>query len=478
MKFQNVLAAERLKVRRSAASHLPWASLAIALLQGTLFLLSSQALNTWQGITAWQSLWVTFLLPLFLALLTGLTSLRESRSRGGGMWWRVVPWAQQGQAELLWLALLSWLMNAAVVLPTLAVGAVAGVPGEWPWARLVQLTLMLTLTSLPLLALGQRVSRRVGLVAGLIVAFLGNFTGLLLAGHSLWFLSPWAWPIRATFTLTGTAANGVPLAAGDPLWQVSPWPVVVVAVAFTSLLFVLPYALPRVHTSRRVNATGRLRPWHWHGPLAAEFVKFRHTVLPWLVTVTPVLVALLALLRLDASGIWELWSLLILPFAVALLPATAWGWETEHWRVLRTRAVSPARLYRVKLLALWLAALTSGALLFGLMALLGKPLEPLGLLFSLFTLSCFALLSFHLWLAARFSPAVTLGAGIVSTLLAALLGSTGLGAGIWPFFPWIWIRVLPFREHATVWPYLVALLVLGIVCLSLGTRAASKRNRP
>lgn len=475
MSLQHAVRAERLKVRRSAASRLPWAGLAIALLQGTLFLISPQALNTWRGLTAWQSLWVTFLLPLFLALLTGLTSVRESRSMGGGLWWRALSWDRQGQAEWLWLTLLSLLMNAAVVLPTLPLGALARVPGEWPWARLGQLTLLLTLTSLPLLALGQRISRQFGLVAGLIVAFLGNFSGLLLAEGPLWYLSPWAWPIRATLTLTGTAANGVPLDAGNPLWQVSPWPVVGVALTCTGVLVMLPYALPRATTHRRIRRSGPLRPWRWSGPLAAERVKFRHTSLPWLVVVMPLLLALLALLRLNATTVWEVWSLLLLPFAVALLPAISWGWETEHWRILNLRGVSPARLYTVKLLALWLAALLSGGMLCVLMAWLGKPLEPVVLRFSLFALTCFALLSFHLWLAVRFSPAVTLGAGIVTTLLAAILGSTGLGAGIWPFFPWIWVQVLPLTEGVPLWPYLVALPVLGLVWLQLGARAATER---
>ena len=468
--------AESLKVRRSAASRVPLAGLLIAVLQGSLFLLSAAAIHSWRGLTAWQTLWITFLLPLFLALLAGLTAQREVRAQGGGLWWRAAPWTVQGQAELLWLGLLALGMNAAVVLPTLPFGLLAGLPGEVPWLRLVQLTLVLTLTSWPLLALGQRVARRLGLVTGLVLAFLGNVSGVFMSEGPWWFLSPWSWPIRATFTLSGTAANGTPLPEGSPLWNVSPWPVVAAALLTTVVLAAWPYALPNVSGAGRRSANaGSLKPWRWNGPLAAELVKYRHTALPWLVVLTPGLVALLGLLRVDARSVWELWVLLVLPFAAALISALVWGWEAEHWRILRSRAVSPGRLYGVKLLGMWLAAFVSGALLFGLMTLFGKPFAQPGLLLSLYILSSFAFLAFQLWAAVRFTPGVTLGVGVVATLLAAILGATGLGGGIWPFFPWVWARILPSSEGVTVWPFLLALLGMGLVFSWLGMRAARER---
>lgn len=465
------LRAEALKVRRSAAARLPWVGLAIALIQGLGFLRSEAAVQTWAGLTVWHTLWTTFLLPLFLALLAGLTTLRESRARGGGLWWRPVSWDVQGRAELVWLALLSLLLNAAVVLPSLPFGTLVHLPGEPPLGRLLELAGVLTLASLPLLALGQRIARRFGLIVGLVVAFLGNFSGIALSEGPWWFLSPWAWPIRATFTLTGTQANGLPLTPDSPLWQVSPWPVVGVALVVFGVLAFLPHALSLRGGGPRWGRAGTLRGWRWTGPLASELVKCRHTDLPWLVTVTPLVVVGLGQSLLNARELWEFWTLLVLPFAVALVPALGWGQEVESWRVLRSRAVSPARLYGAKLLVLWLAALLSGGVLFIAAALLGRPLPQPALLLTLLALSSFALLAFHLWLAVRFSPAVTLGAGIIATLLAALLGGTGLGAGLWSFFPWVWANVLA-SGGVSAWPYLVALVGLGILFGWLGTRAA------
>ncbi|MBB6015988.1 hypothetical protein ACFP9V_11410 [Deinococcus radiopugnans] len=468
--------AEALKVRRSAAARLPWVGLAIGLIQGLGFLRSEAAVQTWAGLTVWHTLWTTFLLPLFLALLVGLTAIRESRARGGGLWWRPLPWEAQGRTELAWLAWLSLLMNAAVVLPSLLFGTLVHLPGDPPLGRLLGLTAALTLASLPLLALGQRLARRFGLIAALVVAFVGNFSGIALSEGRWWFLDPWAWPIRATFTLTGTQANGLPLALDSSLWQVSPWPVVGVALAVFGVLAFLPYALPLLGGHPRRGTAGTLRGWRWTGPLASELVKYRHTALPWLMTVTPVLVVVLGQTLLDARGLWEFWTLLVLPFAVALVPALGWGQEAESWRVLRARAISPTRLYGTKLLVLWLAALLSGVVLFVAAALISQPLPRPAPLLTLLALSSFALLAFHLWLAMRFSPAVTLGVGLIGTLLAALLGGTGLGAGLWPFFPWVWASVLTFTETAALWPYLLALAVLGGVFFWLGTRATLRES--
>lgn len=470
--FKQAIQAEALKVRRSAAARLPWVGLALSLLQGLLFLLSPAALQSWRGLTAWQTLWITFLLPLFLALLAGLTAVREVRAGGAGLWWRPLSWDVQARAELFWLGLLSLALNAGVVLPTLLFGKLIGLSGEFPWLWLCALWLTLWVTSLPLLALGQRISRRWGLVASLMLAFLGDLAGIYFSERASWWLCPWAWPIRATFTLSGTAANGVPLTAESPLWQVSAWPVVAVSLLVVALLAALPYALPRA--SEKHAQAGALRPWRWNGLLASELVKYRYTSLPWLILCTPCALALLASLRGRAASIWEVWTLLVVPFAAALLAAIGWGWEREAWRTLQIRAISTRRLYWTKLLAMWLAGGLCGLLLFGLMALIGKPFAQAGFLAVLYALTLFALLSFHLWLAARWSTGATLGVGIVATLLAAILGGTGLGGGIWPFFPWIWARVLPEPDLAgvTVWPYLVTLLALGGLFGWLGERAA------
>lgn len=467
------LSAETLKLRRSPSFWLPLVGLSMALLQGGLFLVSQQG-YTWQNFNMWHSLWITFLMPLFLALLAGLTAVREVRAQGGGLWWRPISWETQARAEWLASLLVSGLLNAAVILPSLLMGMFIQLKGKIPYDTLFILVLVLTLSASPLLALGQRLARRIGLFGGLMVAFVGNFSGVLSAEKWWWFLNPWAWPIRATAPLTATHANGLALEPNSPMWHVSPWPIVGVALLVSVLLLWWPVALPQTAPSRRrasrqQSKAGNLRSWHWSGPLAAEMVKYRHTPMSWLIILTPVTVALIGFVWLGADGIWEFWTLLVLPFAVALTAALAWGWETDSWDILRSRTTPHAQLYTAKLGVLWLGANASFTLLLCLCALIGKPLPTPILLALVHGCSTFALLAVHLWLAVCFGTGITLGVGIVMTLLTAVLGGTGLSEHLWAVFPWVWARVLPLVEVDT-WPYLCVLLGIGGVWTWLGTR--------
>ncbi len=463
---------EVLKSRHDALSRLPLIGLALSILQGILFLLSPEASHTWQGITAWQTLWITFLSPLFLSLLTGLSMNREIKAQGGGLWLRPLSWQSQAHGELLWLCLQCLFLNLAVILPTILFGLIFKIPGDIPWLRIFSLVAVLTLSSLPLLVIGQRISRKTGLVMNIIWALLGSITGIFASERFFWWLDPWAWPIRATFVLSGTAANGVALSENSPLWSISPLPVLGVAILATYCLAAFPYALPSKNLT--FKAKGRkVRAWHCNGSLSAEFVKYRHTVTPWLAILIPIAVAPLALSRLKGHGAWQLWTLLVIPLGSALLPALAWNWELESWRILKTRANFPSTLYSSKLLNLWIASLISSAILFILLRFLHMPEYTTLADFILIGLSVFAFQSFHLWIAVRYSSSVTLGIGIVLSLLALILGGTGLGNQIWPYFPWIWAAVLA-DANGQFSIYLLLLTLLGILFTILGMKESAK----
>lgn len=78
------LRAERLKLRRSTVLWLPLFGLSVGTLQGGLFLLNARTAQNWAELIAWHTLWITFLSPLTLALICGLTTRREVQARGGG----------------------------------------------------------------------------------------------------------------------------------------------------------------------------------------------------------------------------------------------------------------------------------------------------------------------------------------------------------------------------------------------------------
>lgn len=473
------LHAERLKLRRSAILWLPLFGLSVGTLQGGLFLLNARTAQNWAELIAWHTLWITFLSPLTLALLCGLTARREARARGGGTWWRPTPPRTLRAAEFAWLAVTTLFLHALVIFTTLPVGLLAGVTTAPPSGRLLTLTFVLWTASLPLLTLQERLGRPLGLVGSLILGVVGAFSGFLAAEGVYWWLNPWAWPVRATLALSGTHANGLRLAPGDAAWHISFWPAIALSVVVVPLLLLSKWPFQNVVLRRPRRSTTSLsdkpfeRPaFRVTGVLASEGLKYRRTFIPYLSLGVPGLL-LLAFWgrRASVSDIWQLWALLVLPFGAALLPAASWLWEGDVWRALRTRAVRVAHLYLGKLAVLWVWANVS-ALLFGALLWLFREqpnlLEPL----VLHAAVSFFLLALHLYLALRFSPGVTLGAGVVFTLLALILGGTGLGEALWPFIPWTW-GWLPLTTDATL-PFALSALGLGAVLSCLGAYAVGR----
>ena len=323
------LRAERLKLRRSAVLRLPLLGLFIGFLQGALFLLGPREGSSWPKLIAWHTLWLTFLSPLTLALLSGLTTRREVHARGGGSWWRPTSPHTLRVAEFVWLALSTLCLHALVIFTALPLGLLAGLTSAPPWGRLLTLVLVLWLTSLPLLALQARLGRMLGLVGSLMLGLVGAFSGVLLAEGPWWWLSPWAWPVRSTLTLSGTHANGLPLAPGDAAWHISSWPPLLLSVFVLPLLLLteLPFQTlgvrqPRLSTTPLSSSKSERSVFRFTGALGSEGLKYRRTFVPYLSLSVPILL-LLAFWgrRTSVDNLWQLWVLLVLPFGAALLPA-------------------------------------------------------------------------------------------------------------------------------------------------------------
>ena len=476
------LRAERLKLRRSGVAWLPLFGLFVGLLQGGLFTLSFNAnsVPTWQNLTAWQNLWITFLSPLILALLAGVTSLREARARGGGTWWRPVSPLSLHLAEFAGLAVLALLTTSFVTLVNLPFGYVMQLSGAPSLGRLLSLVLTLWFTSLPILALYQGLARTVGLIGSLMVGLIGAISGVLVAEGANWWLNLWAWPVRATLKLAGTHANGLVLEPTSPVWNLPIWPALLLAAVITPIFLLLGARMPRERhvfsfpfaSRHRQNAVRDSVRAYRSSLLMSEWTKYRHTVLPWLTLLTPLFFALVAV-GWGALSTWQLWALLALPFGAALLPSVVWLWEGDAWRALRTRRVSTARLYVVKLTMLWLHGNVSALLLAFLLGWLGVAWHTLSYLLILHASVSFLLLALHLPLSARFGAGVSLGVGTVMTLLALISGGTDSGNAVWTFFPWLW-GWSPVEFSVSITPFVVVAGALGLGLTWVGSSVAKR----
>lgn len=496
------LVAESIKLRRGSLPRLPLFGLLAALLEGTLFLISPYALHSWTALSAWHIVWVTFLSPLALALLAGLGAQREAHARWGGTLWRPVTPVALAGAQFLGLAALAFAMDLCVILGSLPFGVVARLPGAAPVAHGLALAIILWITSLPLLALFQLIATRWGLIPTMLAGLMGAILGVLPAESDLWMLAPPAWPVRATLTLLGTHANGLPLEADSPLWRISPWPALLLALAVTPLLvrlaargvIVEPGARSLRRRRRALTAEARLGAFQivssasatqldatrtatsgrfGASAFAAEMVKQRHSLLPWIAVLGPLLsVGIASLLHYPTTYVLQGWALVVTPFVMALLPVRAWLWERVSWRALCARPTSPARLYVAKLAALWVWVALSVTLFCMGLLIFGAPIETVASFWMLNISVALPLLALHLLLAARIGVGVSLGAGAFGTILALLLGGTELDAALWPIVPWTWSWLAYASGLSFV--YASVALILGGSLALIGAWAAER----
>ena len=479
------LGAERRRWPGSAAGRLPLLGLLAAVLQGLLYLAGSTR-HGWAALTAWQILWVSFLGPVGTGLLAGLLGRRETTARGGGAWWRPVTARRAHVAGFVVLAGYALAMQVAVLLAALPFGWIDGLSFPGPVGHLLLVAAAQWVSTLTLLAVAHQVALRVGLLAatglGLAWALAGTFT----AETAGWWWQPWAWTVRALLPLTGTHANGIPLEPGASLATASVWP----ALLASTLLGVVvagigghPWHRRNFFRARVGRAAGRVQrairlplAWRTIGPTAALVVSVRGTATLPLILVAAVTVPLGLLVWPDPGYTRQLVALLLLPVGATLLPVLTWQANADAWRAIslhpRSPSVLAARLALINVSTVAAFACYCGSALKVAGFSWANTIE----LTALASTTGTALILWHLWLALRWHIGVALAAGAVGTLLALVVGGTGLSNLLWPVVPWAWAATgveTPTRLACCLVLGTVASVVLLQACRRAGQRAAA-----
>ncbi len=191
-----------------------------------------------------------------------------------------------------------------------------------------------------------------------------------------------------------------------------------------------------------------------HRNIRAELWKMRHTLIPWLHVLIPVL-GILVFLSYYSFAVWsdaekvsgymEALSV-VLPLVISVICSMAVEMEEKgHFQTFLGTAVHR----RVPFLAKWLVLAGLGflAVLLAVFGFAGgywmmtdravlSAGDYLALSAGLF-IGGWNLYLFHLFLNLRFSKNISLCAGTAELLIAALF-LTGLGEGRWQFFPCAW----------------------------------------
>ena len=488
------VSAERLRWRRSAAARLPALGLAGAAVQGLLYLAGSTR-HDWAALTAWQILWVSFLGPVAIGLLAGLLGRRESRARGGGAWWRPISPRRAHVAQFVVLAGYAVALEAFVFFAAVPFGWIDGLGVPGPLGVLAAAALVQWASTLSLLALAHLAGRRFGLFAAVGLGLAWAVAGTLTAESASWWWQPWAWSVRALLPVIGTHANGIPLEPGEALLSASPWPPALLSVALAVPIAVLGGGLVRGSGAGRGRSTSRTRressrvvsgvaapsrvpalPPGRGGVTLALLLSLRRTAIAPLIAVSGALVVVGLVLWPDPRETWQLTALLILPAGAALLPVLAWHATAPAWRILAARGVG-ARGLATRLLLLMGGVVTAFAA-FSAAALLvaGLPVADAAGYGVLTAATGLLIATWHLWLTIRTGPGTALAAAAVGSMLAIVVGGTGLAGTLWPFVPWSWALTAStgYRMLACVPAALALSVALGAACGRAGQRAAAR----
>lgn len=204
-----LLSIELLKVRRSQALWMMIAIPMLVVLLNTLMLLKrtplaalaeARWLGLWMGTSA---VWCYFMLPLYIALVTGLLNGHEHKNQT----WRLMLTLPISQRQLyIAKALLAWLfvLGANVVLvaaTSLVIGllGVAGAPlkGAFAFPVLAMLA-KVSLACVPVLLIQHALSWRVrNLVLPLAAGVIATMAITQIGSSAHWAWYPWTYPLMA-----------------------------------------------------------------------------------------------------------------------------------------------------------------------------------------------------------------------------------------------------------------------------------------
>lgn len=209
--------------------------------------------------------------------------------------------------------------------------------------------------------------------------------------------------------------------------------------------------------------------------IRAEWLKYRRTAVPWLLVLAPVVTVILAgrytyshrfgqeawIQVMDITN--QIWSAIWLPLGVGLIAGLSAHLEApgRTWRALRGRNVSPAWLYVTKLAVLGIQTLLSTLWLVVLILLTGVvifkipyavPWLPLLTAMVVNWFVSLPLLFASYWIAEAIGWAVSIGLGFFAILVAAIIGGTGKGAGVWAFVPWSWPIRMVYQVYGLFMP--------------------------
>lgn len=186
--------------------------------------------------------------------------------------------------------------------------------------------------------------------------------------------------------------------------------------------------------------------------IRSDFYKIKHTWLPWVYVMVPLLYVLLiyaaylftGMSRLSKEDITKSYLEILgaaFPVVIGFITAKVIDMEAEagHFQIMLTGVSSRVKSYLGKLLSLILCALFSVMLtqIFFAVCFRNHSMYELFIELLLIMAGCLPLYLIHIWVSLQFGGGASIGLGVLETL-SAFLFMSNIGDAIWYYFPASW----------------------------------------
>jgi hypothetical protein len=207
--FRKLVAVELIKIRRSLALLMMFAIPLVVLLLNFLILIKRTDIGQidaktwffyWKGVTA---IWTSFMMPLYVALITGLLNGQEHRNQT----WRLMLTLPVSQLQLFVVkGILAWLFVVASTLvlmgaTLLTVAGLGAAGASMDGAFSIELLAILgkvSLTCIPVLVIQHAISWRFqNLVLPLAIGVVATMGVQQIGSSTYWVWYPWSYPTMA-----------------------------------------------------------------------------------------------------------------------------------------------------------------------------------------------------------------------------------------------------------------------------------------
>lgn len=466
--FFTYLKVEAIRLKASPVLYFSLIGMLFAALSLTLSV-GAQTAGFQSAPYSWQVMYFTGMAAPLMMVLAGMSEQREHRARNGGIAWRGASPAQDRVARLFGLAFVSALFQV------LSFGGVIALGG--PLRAGVTAAVFAWIGSLGMLGLGSIIARKMGIIAALVCGVVWQVLGGIGVEKTWWWLFPPAWPIRIMLVPIGVQFNGTPMPVDHPALEEHPLFGASLCAVFGAVMFLLAsrvnerqqdrkrkniraqastVTVPFEITQRAVAGVGEFRKPR-RLPIAAVVLSLKGSGVAICMFLT-VIVLMVCAGTYSIDIVTGLFSFVVLPLGVAVLPVLVWRISEDSYAQLHTEnpRFTPA-LVAVQVLIL--GCIVAFVAVCSIMA--GAEISSILSKCALWMLVGTTLLFIEFMLVVRFGAGAAFSAMVFMMIVAVTLGGDVLAE------TFLWVVAFPVWAEIATTPQrlLIALAVSSTSCL-------------